>query len=173
VYVRLSSEAERLRTETEKKRQKKLEEEAEQCTFTPILSTAFNKGDSTLKQRDDKDVFDRLSDVSKPPPTQTAAPPSATKVTTKKVDVKVPKTPQSSTKAPKSPPSGSSKTDPQPVFIKRAPKKFDSNESELVQQLVNEPAPDLTRLDNELNDGPVDLSPVEQIARPNGEEFSL
>jgi len=66
VHLRLASEAERLREENEKLRQKKLEEETKDCTFAPELSHAFthrhNHGHAVFtKSESDTSVFERLA----------------------------------------------------------------------------------------------------------------
>jgi hypothetical protein len=109
--LRLASDAERLRAELEKRRQQKIEEEVQQCTFSPMLSTAFNKnGESSFKLRD-KDVFDRLSDpVPRPVPNSQHF-------------ISPPQPPSKSQNG-----NASSK---EPIFIKRAPKREPSHDADL------------------------------------------
>lgn len=117
VHLRLASDAERLRAELEKRRQQKLEEEVQQCTFSPTLSTAFNK-EGSFKVRD-KDVFDRLTESMPRPPSHSQHPFSP------------PIPPSKTTNGPKSPNSKES----QPVFIKRAPKRGSSQETDAKKDL--------------------------------------
>ncbi|CAE7764909.1 unnamed protein product, partial [Symbiodinium microadriaticum] len=63
VYDRLASEAEKTRQENEKRRLALLEEEKQQCTFTPHLSKAFKQQQYQSSGCRDSDVFDRLSDT--------------------------------------------------------------------------------------------------------------
>jgi hypothetical protein len=109
----LASDAERLRAELEKRRQQKLEEEVQQCTFSPTLSTAFNK-EGSFKVRD-KDVFDRLTESMPRPPSHSQHPFSP------------PLPPSKTANGTKSPNSKES----QPVFIKRAPKRESSQEIDM------------------------------------------
>jgi len=67
IHLRLSSEAEKLRQENEKRRLQKEAEEAKACTFTPELRNAFTHHVDGGYNREHKDVFDRLSVAPKSP----------------------------------------------------------------------------------------------------------
>jgi hypothetical protein len=118
--LRLASDAERLRAELEKRRQQKIEEEVQQCTFSPMLSTAYNKnGESSFKLRD-KDVFDRLSESLPRPPSQHPFSPP------------LPPSKSQNGNTNKSP---SSK---EPIFIKRVPKREPSIDADLATKSTDD-----------------------------------
>eukprot|EP00604_Paraphysomonas_vestita_P002501 CAMPEP_0174819444 /NCGR_PEP_ID=MMETSP1107-20130205/2670_1 /TAXON_ID=36770 /ORGANISM="Paraphysomonas vestita, Strain GFlagA" /LENGTH=426 /DNA_ID=CAMNT_0016032929 /DNA_START=609 /DNA_END=1889 /DNA_ORIENTATION=+ len=184
VHVRLASDAERIRQENEKRRQKKLEEEAQECTFAPTLSTAF-KGEGSLKVKE-KDVFDRLSQQlprppnsnsqqsfsPPPPPTNSSSSSSSKSINHHKVS--------SSNNHNKTPPPQES----QPVFIKRISKRdVNTQQEQTSPSQQNETSNNNNNNNNNNESQPLSYqngeSPVggknslSPIARPVVEEFNL